>query len=323
LVSAGKAGAVVFWDVNSLVNRPQPVRTLPEVDWWMYSSDSRWIGTIRAGHLQFYDASTLESLGEPNPAWTNARNFTFSADMRRLVVNCTDAALCLWDIPGRYLVTNFVADPPLGNTLGCVFTVGDSNLLTFGSDHVAKVLDATTGRELQSWRFGQGEARLHTKVDAVEAAIGTTAGQVELIPIQDPSKRRQFVCQPALSDVIAEGNTLAAASESGTVELWDIETGKRTALLRGVLLGYHSVAISPCGQRLAAGSNGQEAVKLWDLASHEEVATLSGHGSLFIILRFSPDGNMIGARNMKGVLHLWSAPSWKEIEAAEAQREHR
>ena len=32
---------------------------------------------------------------------------------------------------------------------------------------------------------------------------------------------------------------------------------------------------------------------------------------------FSPDGNVLGSVNGNGILHLWRAPSWAEIEAAE------
>jgi WD40 repeat protein len=321
LASGGKDGAIVLWDVTSLANRSQPNRKLagPGVDWWIYSPYGRWVGAIRSGRLQLYDATTLESLGEPNPSWTNAHNITFSSDGRRLVVNRTDATLCVWDIPNHHVVTNFAAAPASANTLGCVFLGGDTNLLTFGSDHIARVWDTTTWRELSSWPFGRGEARLRMKVNAVQAAIGTLSGEVELIQNQEPANRRQFLCQPRLNDLIAEGNTLAAASENGTVELWDIETRQRKALLHGVILGYHSVAISPDKQRLAAGSNGQEAVKLWDLESHEEVATLSGQGSVFTVLKFSPDGNTIGARNVNGVVHLWSAAAWKEIDEDEVK----
>jgi len=110
---------------------------------------------------------------------------------------------------------------------------------------------------------------------------------------------------------------LALASEKGTVELWDTGMATRTALLRGVLLGYHSVAFSPDGERLVAGSDGQEAIKVWDLHSLQEVATLRGQGSMFRHANFSPDGDTIGAQNLKGVMHFWSAPSWPDILAAE------
>jgi WD40 repeat protein len=147
-------------------------------------------------------------------------------------------------------------------------------------------------------------------------------GTFELISTQEPARRRRFTGQNRTVDIdlSRDGKTFAAASENGTVELWDTETVTRTALMHGVLLGYHSVAISPDGKRVAAGSNGQEAIKIWDLPSHEAVATLRGNGSFFSYTAFSPDGNNIGARNWSGVIHIWSAPSWEQIEASERVR---
>ena len=34
---------------------------------------------------------------------------------------------------------------------------------------------------------------------------------------------------------------------------------------------------------------------------------------------FAPDGNVLGSMNDHGLLHLWRAPSWEEIEAKEKE----
>lgn len=83
-------------------------------------------------------------------------------------------------------------------------------------------------------------------------------------------------------------------------------------------MGVHSIAFSADGSRLALGSDGREAVKLWDLDSLEELLTLSAQGSVFNLTQFSPDGNVLGSLNKSGVLYLWRAPSWEEIAAVEA-----
>jgi WD40 repeat protein len=79
------------------------------------------------------------------------------------------------------------------------------------------------------------------------------------------------------------------------------------------------VTFSSDGQRLAAGSNEPDAVKLWDLQSQQQVLTLGGRGSMFWATAFSPDGNVIGSINEQGFLHLWRAPSLEEINAAEVK----
>jgi WD40 repeat protein len=173
---------------------------------------------------------------------------------------------------------------------------------------------------MRGWEI---DADMNFRCVAAQAGwVGTANenGWIELTPIDDPERRARFKGPDRLSgiDLSPDGATLAAVSENGVVEVWDTGTRTRLALLRGVLLGYHSVAISPDGARLFAGSNGQEAIKIWDLESHEEVATLAGQGSFFSDLAVAPDGNTIMARNWNRIFHFWTAPSWSEIEAAES-----
>jgi WD40 repeat protein len=117
--------------------------------------------------------------------------------------------------------------------------------------------------------------------------------------------------------VSPDGRVAAAAYSAGYIQLWDMATLQPIGRLKGFLLGTHSVAFSPDGKRLAAGSNGQEAVKLWDTETWQELLTLSGEGSVFYRLKFSPDGRYLMAFNFNGLIHLWSAPNWEEIKAAE------
>jgi len=97
-----------------------------------------------------------------------------------------------------------------------------------------------------------------------------------------------------------------------------LETMKPLEPLTGFLIGVNSVAFSPDGGRLAAGSGGQEGVKLWDTVTRQEVLTLSGTGLFSSVLTFSPDGRYLLAFNEAGLAHLWFAPTFAEIEAAEA-----
>src|SRR5262249_45037696 len=121
------------------------------------------------------------------------------------------------------------------------------------------------------------------------------------------------------AEISPSGQTLAAAYGDGYVRLWNVQDQQPIKTLRGYLLGVHSVAFSPDGQRLAAGSNGLEAIKLWDTQSWQELLTLTGEGNIFRQAAFSPDGGVLMAGNIDGLACLWSAPSWEEIASAEAK----
>jgi WD40 repeat protein len=322
VASGGKDGSVAIWDLNSASSRTPPNRKLetPGVEWWTDSPDGRIVGTIRFRHLLLYDSATLQPLGEPNPAWTNVRIFNFSSDMCRLAVSEGNGTVSVWDIRGKRLVKQFLPEPAPAYAFNCIFLNYDTNLLTVGTDKVLRIWDTATWKEVYSWPYSNYTGSFTFHPDGEVLGMASASGKVALLGIRDPSSLRQFDCQKRIAaiHISPDGQTLAVASENGTIELWDIPTQKRRALLRGVLLGYHSIAYSPDGRRVAAGSNGQEAVKMWDLQSQEEVATLAGQGSFFTNLKFSTDGNTIAAKNWNGIIHFWTAPSWKEIEAAEA-----
>ena len=80
------------------------------------------------------------------------------------------------------------------------------------------------------------------------------------------------------------------------------------------------MTFSPDGRRIATGGDGHEAIKLWDVATRRELATLESQGSRFNGVRFSPDGNSLLAGNDAGTLHLWRAPSFAEIDVAESRQ---
>jgi WD40 repeat protein len=117
-----------------------------------------------------------------------------------------------------------------------------------------------------------------------------------------------------------DGKLLVAASWLGTGKVWSTDSWREVSNLHGFLLGIDSVAFSGDGLRLVAGSGGKEALKLWDVASFQELLTLEADGSTYFQTAFSPDENVLGSRNASGVLHLWRAPSWEEIASLEANQ---
>jgi WD40 repeat protein len=69
---------------------------------------------------------------------------------------------------------------------------------------------------------------------------------------------------------------------------------------------------------MTAGTGARDTVKLWDLETGREVATLSGDPGFNDFVGFSPDGNTIFAVGDGPMSRMrtmfWRAPSWAEIE---------
>ncbi len=73
-----------------------------------------------------------------------------------------------------------------------------------------------------------------------------------------------------------------------------------------------SVVFSPDGKYLASGSR-DTTVKLWNVESQKEVATLQGHSRSVRSVAFSPDGKYLASGSYDKTIKLWSVESQKEI----------
>ena len=74
-----------------------------------------------------------------------------------------------------------------------------------------------------------------------------------------------------------DGKTLALASRGGTVQLWDVATGKLLETLKGHSSAVTAVAFSPDGRTLASGSSDQT-VRLWNVETRRELMQLDPGG---------------------------------------------
>ena len=70
---------------------------------------------------------------------------------------------------------------------------------------------------------------------------------------------------------------------------------------------------------MGRGTGGKEMLRIYDTESLQEVLTLEAPGYAALDISFSPDGNVLGWLTHENHLCLARAPSWEEIQAAEAK----
>ena len=64
------------------------------------------------------------------------------------------------------------------------------------------------------------------------------------------------------------------------------------------------MAFSPDGTVLATGSH-DLTIKLWDVATGRERATLRGHTGNVYTVAFSPDGSLLASGSLDGTVRIW------------------
>jgi len=82
----------------------------------------------------------------------------------------------------------------------------------------------------------------------------------------------------------------------------------RTVVLLGHQAGLRALAYSPDGS-LLAGARVDRAIKLWDVATHQEALSLSGHADEVNALAFVPDGEALVSGCEDGTIKKWDLQS--------------
>ena len=110
-----------------------------------------------------------------------------------------------------------------------------------------------------------------------------------------------------------DGTKLAAASQDGSLTLWDSMTGNTVWRYDDPnASGWLSVAYSPDGSKLVAG-NEDGNVYIFDVAQGVPVQTLTGHTNWVMSVAYSPDGSKIASGSTDSSVILWDAETGTQI----------
>ena len=138
-----------------------------------------------------------------------------------------------------------------------------------------------------------------TRLWEVEAAE-----QIATLPLDEPRVIMEIAFSPC-GKIIAGGT-------NDEIRLWCAE---QLTTLRTIPQSEHNrrtyaLAFSPCGKYLASGTwwqRGMEkmAIRLWDVATGENIHTFLGHTTDVQSLAFSPDGMLLASGGFDGTILLW------------------
>jgi WD40 repeat protein/serine/threonine protein kinase len=322
LASASKDGVIAFWDAYPHPEEEQPrVIDLDQCASPAFSPDSRVLAAQQEGIVRLFDLSTSKEIDKIPELGYDVSTVAYSPDERLLVSGSLNGRIRVWYYPERRLLREVGdSNAPINFS---AFRSDGMRFFSINAKGEAIWWDTLTWQQVGTFIL---EPEFVSSAKAVSpdgrfAAASTGVGSVcwlnaetgKLLATSNTIHRHAAV-GISFSD---DGSRAASVAEDGTVAIWDTSSFKPITAFKGHMQGAHGVAFSPDGCRLATGGSGHEAVKLWDLSTDRELMTLTGQGSVFSFVAFSHDGKWLAACSRESKLHLWRAPSWEEIEAAE------
>jgi WD40 repeat protein len=203
----------------------------------------------------------------------------------------------LWDVPtGTARVTLRGHHGPV---YALAFTPNGRTLATFSFDRMVKLWDVASGRERASLTLAPETSSLPIAFSPVSQALASVAYEPGVVRLwhlaPDPEHRLDAGSGPFVFGAHGGGLTLwsvAAGPRDGqeikllalkgdtedwpTAKIWDKRTEQQPLILKNHGNRVAALAFSPDGQTLASASY-DESVKLWEVATGREQATLQGH----------------------------------------------
>jgi WD40 repeat protein len=103
-----------------------------------------------------------------------------------------------------------------------------------------------------------------------------------------------------------DGKFLATGGGDKTVQIWEMGTGKRLAVLEGHTDLIFALAWSKDGKTLASGSM-DNTIRLWDVpkCDSQPVVLLEGHSGAVLCVAFSTDGKLVASGSADKTARVW------------------
>jgi RNA polymerase sigma factor (sigma-70 family) len=289
----------------------------------------------RDGTIRFWDLQKRQEIARVLAPQREYVALHFSADGRGLVSGENDGVLRLWDVRKH---EELAVSAEVGNSLLWVRFAPDGQTLISTEREQMGLWDPLTGRPRRIFHKKSlwGLRPALSPDGKTLATVDLKEGQIILWDVATGKLVRRFGegGQPASISSCAfspDGRRLAGGFYQEDIgRVWDVASGKELRQLKGQHMA-RSIAFAPDGATLVSASveaNSDYTVRLWKLASGEEIWRKVTRPWTAFNLAFSPDGRTLalvggkpGQLNTTGEVRLWEAATGKELKHFEGHRE--
>jgi WD40 repeat protein/tRNA A-37 threonylcarbamoyl transferase component Bud32/ABC-type branched-subunit amino acid transport system ATPase component len=317
LAAGGENGLIARWNVASGEPVGDPLVGHTNAVWSLtFSPDGTRLASAGADTtVRMWDAQTGDPIGDPLTGHTDmVYSVAFNPNGAILASASADGTIRLWDAATGAPV----GDPLVGHSdwVWSVVFSPDGNTLASGSADRTIRLWNMAGQPLGAPLMGHTDAvrSLAFSPDGQTLVSGSLDHTLRVWSLADGTaitlaQHRDDVWGVSFS---ANGHSIASGGRDNRVILWDWQ---QPSPLRQDI-GQHSeavlsVALSPDGLWLASAGGRQDgfgqdnAIRLWDAATHQQRGLLAGHPNTVTALAFSPDSRTLVSASADRSLIVW------------------
>jgi WD40 repeat protein len=212
---------------------------------------------------------------------------------------------------------------------GVAVTADGKRALSASWDGALRLWDLENGQVIREMKGQNGPLMSVTfSRDGKRALTGSSDRKMRLWDVEAGAELSVFEHPQTVWDVVfsPDGKKALSGCSDGSARLWDLDSGKELLALEthkgGMAWSVAFVeggkqAVTGGGSALTGNGAADGSLRLWDLATGQELRRFNGHTKDVRRLAISPDGKQLLSGSFDGTMRLWDFPSGKEIKRFE------
>ncbi|RCJ40305.1 hypothetical protein A6769_02760 [Nostoc punctiforme NIES-2108] len=239
----------------------------------------------------------------------------FSPDDALLATGSIDGEICLWRWRENQQLLNFQGHSNI--VMSLAFSPDGQKLASTSVDRTVKLWDVATGECLLTLPsnygvivgniiFSRDSRKLFTCTEKQILFWDIEIGNC-VLAIEHSNRITSIAYEP-------ERHIIASGCLDGTVNIWDVNTGKCLKTVQGEGGAVLSIAFTS-DSKLLASSVKAKIISIWDVITSKPIQTLQEHSSYISLVAFSRDGQTLASSSSGNrTVNIWDIKTGRYLQ---------